>query len=369
MNAKSQAPLPRLERIPPEIVCAADYEAFARSRLDDNAWAYLAGTAADGITQGRNLAAFDALSLLPRVMRGGAGASTRVSLLGHELAHPVILAPVSHQRLFHPDGEAATAMAASAVEALMIAATLSSLPMEAIAAQAQGVPQWFQLYLQPDRGVTRQLVRRAEAAGFSGIVLTVDAPISGVRNAEQRIGFALPPGVVAANFTGLAAPDRPSAGHPVFDVAMAHAPRWDDLAWLASETALPVIVKGILHPADAREALATGARAIVVSNHGGRTLDTLLPAIEALPRIADAIGDDAPILLDGGVRRGTDVLKALALGARAALVGRPYVMALAAAGPLGVAHCIKLIVEELAVAMALTGTHSLSAIEADLIWR
>lgn len=368
MSAALQRP-PRLERIPREIACASDYETFAQARLDDNAWSYLAGGAGDGVTQAANRAAFDSLSLMPRVMRGSAGASTRVSLLGHDLAHPVLLAPLAYQRLFHPDGEAATAMAASAVDALMVAATLSSLPMEMIAAQAQGSPQWFQLYLQPDRGVTRALLQRAEAAGFSAIVLTVDAPVSGIRNAEQRAGFHLPPDIVAANFAGLPEPVLLREGHPVFDIAMAHAPSFADLAWLVAQTALPVIVKGVLHAADAREALAQGAQGIIVSNHGGRTLDTLVPAITALPRIADAVGDDAPLLLDGGVRRGTDVLKALALGARAVLVGRPYAIALAAAGPLGVAHCIRLLVEELAVAMALTGTRSPTAVDSDLIWR
>lgn len=360
-------PLPPLDRIPREIACLADYEPQARARLDDNAWAYLAGGAGDGLTQMANRAAFDRLQLWPRVLRGSAGASTRTQLLGLDLAHPVIVAPLAYQRLFHPDGEAATAMAASAVEALMVASTLSSVPLEAIAAQAEGMPQWFQLYLQPDRGVTLDLVRRAEAAGFQGLVLTVDAPINGLRNHEQRAGFALPPGVTAANLVG-APPPMQRPGHPVFDAAMAHAPLWTDVAWLLGKTELPLILKGILHPDDAREAVAQGAQAIIVSNHGGRTLDTLPPAISALPRIAEAVADHVPLLLDSGVRRGTDVLKALALGARAVLVGRPIAQALAAAGPLGVAHCLKLLVEELAVAMALTGIADLRQIPPDLVY-
>lgn len=362
----SRALLPRLDGIPREIAALADYEAFARDRLDDNAWAYLAGAAGDGLTLAANRTAFDSLSLWPRVLRGSAGASTRIELLGLDLAHPVLLAPVAYQRLFHPDGEAATAMAASAVDALMVAATLSSVPMEAIAARAEGAPQWFQLYLQPDRGVTLALLRRAEAAGFSAVVLTVDAPINGLRNAEQRAGFALPPGIGAANLADLPAPEARD-GHLVFDIAMAHAPGWDDIAWLVARTRLPVVLKGILHPDDAREAVSRGAAGIIVSNHGGRTLDTLVPAITALPRVTEAVAGAVPLLLDGGVRRGTDVLKALALGARAVLVGRPYAMALAAAGPLGVAHGIKLIVEELAVAMALTGTQSLEGVPRSLI--
>ncbi|KQU51101.1 hypothetical protein ASG72_15045 [Bosea sp. Leaf344] len=359
--------LPPLERIPREIACLADYEPQARARLGDQAWSYLAGGAGDGLTQAANRSAFDALRLWPRLLRGSAGATTRISLLGLDLAHPVIVAPLAYQRLFHPEGEAAIAMAASAVEALMVASTLSSVPLEAIAAQAEGVPQWFQLYLQPDRGLTLDLVRRAEAAGFAGLVLTVDAPINGLRNHEQRAGFALPPGVVAANLAGRAPPPR-GEGHPVFDVAMAHAPLWSDVAWLLGQTSLPLILKGILHPEDAREAVAQGAKAIIVSNHGGRTLDTLPPSIAALPRCAEAVAGEIPLLLDGGVRRGTDVLKALALGARAVLVGRPIAQALAAAGPLGVAHGLKLLVEELCVAMALTGIRDLREIPRDLVY-
>lgn len=358
---------PALERIPREIACVADYEPYARARLDDNAWAYLAGGAGDGLTQAANREAFDALRLWPRILRGSAGASTRTALLGLDLAHPVIVAPLAYQRLFHPLGEGATAMAASAVEALMVASTLSSVPLETIAAQAEGAPQWFQLYLQPDRGVTLALIGRAEAAGFRGLVVTVDAPVNGIRNHEQRAGFALPDGITAANLAGMARPvQRP--GHPVFDVAMAHAPLWSDIDWLLGRTRLPLILKGILHPDDAREAVARGAQAIIVSNHGGRTLDTLPPAIAALPRVAEAVGDTVPLLLDGGIRRGTDVLKALALGARAVLVGRPVAQALAAAGPLGVAHCLKLLVEELAVAMALTGIRDLRQIPPDLVY-
>jgi 4-hydroxymandelate oxidase len=353
----SRALPPKLERIPREIAALADYEAFARDRLDDNAWAYLAGAAGDGLTAKANRSAFDTLELWPRVLRGSAGATTRIELLGLDLAHPVLLAPVAYQRLFHPDGEAATAMAAVAVEALMVAPTLSSLPLETIAAKGEGAPQWFQLYLQPDRGVSLALLRRAEAAGFRAIVLTVDAPINGIRHDERRADFALPPDVVAANLAGVAAPGI-AEGHPVFDVAMAHAPGWDDLAWLVAQTRLPVVVKGVLHPDDAREAVARGAAAIIVSNHGGRTLDTLPPAITALPRVADALGDAVPLLLDGGVTRGTDVLKALALGARAVLIGKAYAMALAAAGPLGVFHAVRVLVDEFGAAMALTGIRS-----------
>jgi 4-hydroxymandelate oxidase len=222
--------------------------------------------------------------------------------------------------------------------------------------------------MQPDRAATKALVARAEAANYRAIVVTVDAPVSGIRNAEQRVGFRLPAGVSAVNLRDLPSTPRQVAAdaHPVFDVAMAAAPRWDDIAWLIAQTRLPVVLKGILSPDDARQAQAIGAAAIIVSDHGGRTLDTQVPAIEALPGIAAAI--DLPILLDSGVRRGTDVLKALALGARAVLIGQPYIMGLAAAGPLGVAHVVRLLTDELAIAMALMGIRRLDRVGRDILF-
>jgi 4-hydroxymandelate oxidase len=355
---------PPLDRISPTIAALADYEPLARARLNDNAWTYLTGAAADGVTQQANRQAFDALKLVPRVLADMRGGNTRVELLGLQLPHPVLLAPVAFQKLFHPDGEAATAMAAGATGTLMVASTQASVSLEDIAAAGQSGPQWFQLYMQPDRAATQALVARAEAANYRAIMVTVDAPVSGIRNAEQRVGFRLPAGVSAVNLRDLPSMPREIAAdaHPVFDVAMAAAPIWDDIAWLIAQTRLPVVLKGILSPDDARQAQAIGAAAIIVSNHGGRTLDTQVPAIEALPGIAAAIDGKLPILLDSGVRRGTDVLKALALGARAVLIGQPYIMGLAAAGPLGVAHVVRLLTDELAIAMALTGIRSLDQV-------
>jgi 4-hydroxymandelate oxidase len=352
---------PPLDRISPTIAALADYEPLARARLDDNAWAYLTGTAADGVTLEANRRAFDALTLVPRVLADVRGGNTAVELLGLRLAHPVLLAPVAFQKLFHPDGEAAAAMAAGATGTLMVASTQASVSLEQIAVAGDSQPQWFQLYMQPDRAATKALVERAEAANYRALVVTVDAPVSGIRNAEQRIGFRLPPGVSAVNLSHFpSTPLQVSAdAHAVFDIAMGSAPRWDDIAWLIAQTKLPVVLKGILSPEDALQAQAIGAAAIIVSNHGGRTLDTQVPAIEALPGIAVAIDGKLPILLDSGVRRGTDVLKALALGARAVLIGRPYIMGLAAAGPLGVAHVIRLLTDELAIAMALMGIRTL----------
>lgn len=377
-----QAPL--LDGIPRDIVALADYEAYARRRLDDNAWAYLDGAAADELTQAWNRAAFDRRSLLPRVMADVAGGHCRMTLLGRELPSPVLLAPVAWQKLFHPDGELATAYAASALGAGMVLSTLASCQIEDVAAAARrggDGPRWFQLYLQPERSLNAELVQRAEAAGYEAIVFTVDAPLHGIRNREQRVGFQLPPGIEAVNLRrpqqaddveGMARRRRSDAEKraqrgpsKVFDDLMPHAPTWRDLEWLLATTRLPVIVKGILHPDDAVRAVDLGAAGIVVSNHGGRTLDTLPASLDALPAIAERLLGRVPILLDGGIRRGTDIFKAIALGASAVMIGRPYIHALAAAGPLGVAHVLRLLQDELEATMALCGVASLSQISTD----
>lgn len=355
--------LPPLDRIPPHVVALQDYETLARERLDDNAWTYLTGGAADGITLRDNRDALDSISLVPRVLCDMKGGNTSLDLLGLRLAHPVLLAPVAYQTLFHRDGELATAMAAAATDALMIAGTQAGHTLEDVAKAGEGAPQWFQLYMHADRGLTRELIGRAEAARYRAIMLTVDAPVNGIRNAEQRSGFRLPPHVRAANINSTRMIQQPiERGHAVFDMALAGAPTWKDVEWLRKTTELPVILKGILNVEDAKIAASLDAQAIVVSNHGGRTLDTLVPTAYQLPRIADALEGKLPILLDGGIRRGTDIVKARALGAQAVMIGRAYIFALAAAGALGVAHAIRLLVEELAVSMALIGARRLDDI-------
>lgn len=362
--------VPGLHALPAGLASLADHEAHAQSVLDDNAWAYVAGAAADGITMRANRAAWDALVLQPRVLQPLAGGHTRVQLLGRTLAHPLLVAPVAYQRLAHPDGEIATALAAAAQGAGMILSTQASTRLEAVASAVRGDlqrgPLWFQLYLQPDRGVTRELVRRAEDAGFEALVLTVDAPVNGARDAERRAGFRLPPGIAAVNLPAAAATGAPVAGS-LFDGLLASAPTWADVEWLRSITRLPLVLKGVLHPDDARQAVALGAEAVVVSNHGGRTLDTVASTADALPRIADAIGSDLPLLVDGAIRRGTDVLKALVLGARAVLIGRPVVWGLANAGAVGVAHVLRLLRDELEIAMALCGIATLDRIPPGLV--
>jgi 4-hydroxymandelate oxidase len=250
-----------------------------------------------------------------------------------------------------------------------ILSSYASMPMEAVAEAAAG-PLWFQLYWQGDRPATLALAQRAEAAGYRALVLTVDAPVSGGRNREQRAAFVLPDGITAVNIgKPPVVPQVPAGGSAVFDGMLAIAPGWDDVQWLCRQTRLPVLLKGILHPGDARLAVDAGAAGVIVSNHGGRVLDSQWPALKALPGIRAALGADVPILVDGGIRRGTDVFKAVALGADAVLIGRPYIHALATAGALGVAHLIRLLREELEMAMALSGCRTLNEINADLLCR
>ena len=360
--------LPPLQQLPADLVSAADYQRYASQYLSANARAYIDSAAADELSHAANLAAFGRYQLQPRVLADVRGGHCRSELFGLSLRHPLLLAPLAYQKLAHADGERAAAYAATAVGSSMLVSTLASTPLEDIAAAAQG-PLWFQLYWQPQRELTLQLVQRAEAAGYRALVLTVDAPLAGVRNAEQRAGFALPSGVYAANLPEQQPLPQLQAGQSmVFDGFMAQAPRWEDIAWLRAHTRLPILLKGILSPRDAQQALEHGVDGLIVSNHGGRVLDTVPASLDALPAITTVVAGRVPLLLDGGVRRGSDILKALALGASAVLIGRPFVHALAVAGALGVAHLLRILQEELEVAMALTGCRTLADIGPDVLW-
>jgi len=350
----------------PELASLADHEARAMEVLDANALAYFNGGAADETTLRDNVQAWQRIPLHPRVLQPLAGGHTRVPLLGRTLAHPILVAPMAYQRMAHPHGEMATALAAAVLGAGLVLSTQASTPLEEVArvvlGEAERGPLWFQLYLQPDRAFTQALVQRAEAAGYEALVLTVDAPVSGVRDRERRAGFALPPGVSAVNLNGMIAPDvadlQPGQS-ALFDGLLPQGPTWDDVAWLRSITRLPVLLKGITHPADARLAVEAGAAGLIVSNHGGRTLDTMPATASLLPAIVQTVQGRCTVLVDGGIRRGTDVLKAMALGANAVLVGRPVIHGLANAGAQGVAHVIRLLRDELEIAMALCGCRTL----------
>ncbi|WBK01591.1 alpha-hydroxy acid oxidase [Methylocystis parvus] len=366
------APLPKLQEVPSTVASVSDYEPLARDRLTPQAWAYLSGGAADEITLHENCAAFRRLWLRSRVMQDLSGGDTRLELFGRTFEFPILLAPVAHQALFHPEGERATALAASAMSAGMVVSTQASLPIEDIARETTA-PLWLQLYIQPDRDFTIDLVRRAEAAGYQALAVTVDAPVSGLRNREQRAGFALPPGVEAVNLRGMKQPEMyvGSPGEPVIfgGPLLAVAPTWNDLEWLVARTKLPVLVKGVMTAEDASRALKVGSAGVVVSNHGGRALDSQPATIDVLPEIVEAVDGRAPILIDGGIRRGGDVFKALALGAKATLIGRPYIHGLASAGAIGVSHVLHVLRAEFEVTMALTGCRSLADITAASIRR
>ena len=359
-------------QIPADIACAADYERHAIHHIEAHAWRHIQGGADQNLTLTHNRQAWDGLRLLPQPIADLGRAHTRTTLLGHDLASPILLAPVAYQCLVHPEGELATVRAATALQTGMLVSTLSSYSLEdiaqagqtAAAEMGQGAPRWFQLYLQPDRAHSLQLIRRAEAAGYTAIVWTVDASI-------KRSGFALPYGVEAANLRDMPHTTHTSAlqGPMLFGTPlMQQAPSWDDLRWLRAHTQLPLIVKGILSPAQARQAVAYGADALVVSNHGGRVLDGVVSPVEVLPAIAAAMGAGTPLLVDSGVRYGTDVVKALALGAHAVLIGRPQMHVLATAGLLGVAHLLHLLRAELELAMAHLGCARVADITPDILW-
>lgn len=372
-NALGEAVRAAHTQIPADIRCAADYERHAIHHIEAQAWQHIQSGADQNLTLAHNRAALDALRLVPQPVADLRHAHTRIELLGQTLASPLLLAPVAYQRLVHPEGELATVRAAMALQTGMVVSTLSSFTLEEIAQAGQAAatemghstPRWFQLYMQPAREHSLQLIRRAEAAGYTAIVWTVDASI-------KRSGFALPHGVEAANLRGMPSTQHtpPLLGPILFGTPlMPQIPTWDDLRWLRAQTQLPIIVKGILSPAQAQQAVDLGADALIVSNHGGRVLDGVVSPIEVLPAIAQAVQGQVPLLLDSGVRHGTDVVKALALGASAALIGRPQLYALATAGLVGVAHLLHLLRAELELTMAQLGCATVADITPAVLWQ
>jgi len=345
-----------------------ELEAAAEAALEPHARDYYRSGAGDELTLARNRAAFSEIELLPHVLVDVSAVDLAATSLGAELPHPIAVAPTAFHRLADPEGEVATARGAAAAGALMCLSSLSNTPMEEVAAAAEG-PRWFQLYVFRDRGVTRDLVARAEAAGYGAIVLTVDAPVLGRRERDVRNEFELPPDLAIACVPD-GAVDAPSgqSGLAAYFATMLDASLdWSDLEWLASSTDLPVAVKGVHRADDAERAIESGAAGVIVSNHGGRQLDTVPATIEMLPAIAEAVGGRADVLLDSGVRRGTDVVKALSLGAGTVLIGRPVLWALATGGADGVQRAIEMLVAETREAMTLCGARSVAELGPDLI--
>lgn len=350
-----------------------DLEALARERLTPNAYDYIAGGSDDEYTLRENRAAFARIPLLPRVLVDVRDRQLATTLLGHQMSMPVLVAPMGFQALNHPDGECAVARAAAESGVTMVVSTAANYSLEQVAAAAPDAPRWFQLYVYRDREVTRDLVQRAAAAGYKALCVTVDTPLVGRRERDVRNHFTLPPGLRLANFEAATAnmPTSDSDSGLAAYVASLWEPSftWKDLEWLQSLSSLPIVLKGILHPEDARLAVEHGASAVVVSNHGGRQLDTVPATITVLPKVAEAVNGQIDVLIDGGIRHGTDVLKALALGAQAVLLGRPVLWSLALEGQAGVAQVLAMLRAEIELAMALSGCTDVNTVPSSLIYR
>ncbi len=341
----------------PTPLTLADYEAAAASLIEATAWDYYAGGAGDERTLADNRAAWDTLRLRPRVLVDVSSRDLSTAAFGVSLAHPVIVAPTAAHHFAHPDAERATARGAAAAGALYTLSTISTVPMEEVADAAPDAPRWFQLYAPTDRGACRELVDRAVAAGYGALAVTLDLPLPGNRERDLRNGFSVPLGV------------HLPAEQPTGETGLVVLPTWDwtDLDWLRSICPIPLLVKGVLRADDAARAVDAGCDGVWISNHGGRQLDTTVTPPHALPEIVEAVGGRALVVVDGGVRRGIDVLKGLALGADLVAIGRPVLWALAVDGADGVHRLLDLLREELSLAMALAGARSLAEITPDLI--
>jgi 4-hydroxymandelate oxidase len=348
-----------------------DFERAARRVLTRNAYDYFRSGADSERTLRENVRAFDRLRIHPHVLADVTERDLSIELLGRRFPSPIGVAPTAYHKLATPDGELATARACAETGTLLTVSTLATTSLEDVAAASAG-PKWFQLYVHRDRGFTRELVERACAAGYEALALTADTPVLGRRLRDVRNRFCLPEGLGMPN---IPPPPPPPDGRPASSlsiyVASRHDPgvTWADLAWLRSIAKIPIVLKGVLRADDARRAVAEGFDGIWISNHGARQLDGVPATIEVLPEIAAAVGGRVPVLLDGGVRWGTDVLKALALGATGVMIGRPLLWGLAAGGERGAARVLALLREELSTAMALAGCRTIAELRRDLVRR
>ena len=341
-------------------ITVADYETLARERMAaaPAAWDYYAGGAGDERSLADNRDAWDRIRLRPRMLVDVSERDLSTAAFGVPLPHPIVVAPTAAHSLAHADAESHTARGAAPAGALFTLSTMSTVPMEEVASAAIGAPRWFQLYAPSDRSACRALVDRAASAGYGAIVLTVDLPYPGNRERDLRNDFAVDLGTHLP-------PDQPM--DPETGIVVVPSMDWDTLAWLRSICPIPLLVKGIVRADDAARAVDAGCDGIWVSNHGGRQLDTTIAPIDALPEIAAAVGDRALLVVDGGVRRGIDVLKGLALGANLVAVGRPALWGLAVGGADGVQRVLEILRDELSLAMALSGCRALDEITSDLV--
>src|SRR5579859_4011141 len=346
------------------------FEPLARRRLSQMAYDYVRSGGGDEISMRENRVAFERLQLEPSVLVDVSQIDTRVNLFGSELESPILLAPVAYHRLYHAEGEVGTARGANAAGAALVISTFTTTAIDEIARNTQQ-PIWFQLYVQRDRAFTKDMVQRAVASGCKAVCVTVDTPVLG--NRYGQLSFGLPKGMECVHLRGLgkvaATPEFKLEKGRIFDPLFDPSFNWNDLEWLRSVAGVPVLLKGVLSAEDGRLAVSCGADGVIVSNHGGRNLDTVPATIDALPRVVEAVAGRIPVMLDSGIRRGTDVLMALALGAKAVFIGRPYVYGLAVGGAKGVERVISILRDELERSMALTGRRSIAEIDATVLRR
>ncbi len=336
------------------IVNLFDFEKVAESKMTKMAYEYVASGAADEFTVRWNRQALDAIKLNTTVLVDVTKLDTTITLFGKQLSHPILIAPTAFHKIMHPEGEIATARGAGAASTTYIISSYTTTPLEEIAKVATQ-PLWFQVYVRDDRDFTKDFIQKAESLGCEALCVTVDTPVAGMRNREQRVNFQLPNHLILPYSLGPLIQKKPLT--------------WKDIEWIQSFTKIPILLKGILNPDDAEKAVQIGASGIIVSNHSGRNLDTVPATIEVLPRIAEKVNKQIPILMDGGIRRGTDVLKAIALGANAVLVGKPICFGLACGGAEGITKVLEILKNELELAMALTGKTTIADIDSSVIWR
>jgi 4-hydroxymandelate oxidase len=349
-------------------VDSLDFDALeeeARAILPPASFAFCAAGADDEISAAENVTAWRSMRLRPRVLRDISQIDTRVTLLGNEIPFPILVAPMGRQKLFNPEGEAATARGAAAAGVPFVIATNANATIEAVAAERRRAPQWFQLYYWPNRAEVEALIDRISAAGFSALALTVDAPVPGWSPRAARRQHEPSPEIRNINMPG--SPIARTAYHPDFAGKVMYPATWRELEWLVKRAPMPVMVKGVLRADDAATCVECGARAVIVSNHGGRHLDTTVTTAAALGEVAAALAGKAEVYVDSGIRRGIDILKALALGARAVLIGRPILWALSVQGADGVKTVLQHLRTELVHAMQLTGTARLAEATLDLL--
>jgi 4-hydroxymandelate oxidase len=349
----------------PPVWTLDDFEQLARESMSHAAYEYVAGAAGAGISDAENRRAFDRIRLMQRVLVDASRIDTKLRLFNRDYEYPILLGPTGYHKLIHPEGELETVKGANLSEATLVAATFSTVAFEEMSREAAR-PLWFQLYIQTDRGFTKELVDQVLAAGCEAVCVTVDVPVNGPRDRELRAGFSLPPGVQRANLASRgsvfsAGAHRP-AGRNIYSVTHGADGTWRDIEWLRSIIPGRLLLKGILHPDDAETAVKLGCDGLIVSNHGGRSLDTLPTAIDMLPAVAQRVNGRVPLLVDGGIRRGIDVFKALARGAAAVLIGRPYLYGLSVGGAAGVARVVEILRTELEMTMGLIGCPELSRI-------